>query len=282
MNSSITSAITALRCKSGLTLPKFAKLLGMRPTELARIEAGIQRPNLHQANSICEALGCGVHEAFPSSRSMKRLGSKKWRDVLVRELANRETLSTKLEAIGIDLDCSVWTIFVRLRNGNERYFPVTGSTWMRLREQLRERPVSFAVFDSEDLRVALNLAHVSILHALSDPPGTTLGDDGDAPVPGEAEEENVPLLSVQVELDHQSEPLEFPIDEDVLDDPVEEGGMGQMAHILYMLESAEGDASEGRLHFRDCDGDEIFLWPPATSMITCTLWALEPDIRTME
>lgn len=73
------------------------------------------------------------------------------------------------------------------------------------------------------------------------------------------------------------EPLAFRVDEDVPDDPVEEGGMGQMQHLLYVAESLVPE-DRFRFQFEDVDGEEVFLLASAVSLLSVPLWVIEPTL----
>jgi transcriptional regulator with XRE-family HTH domain len=269
--------LLALRKKAKLTQKALAELAKTSQQQVARVERGVQRASLELAVRLCKALGQPLEKVFPLARSAVRTMSKMDERAIGDDALNGGQLTGALAKAGLELDPREWRVKVRFTNGVEHVFEVTASEQRRMRDAMFESP-QFMVFDSEDARVAVNLDHVEYAHWLFDKPGAVLLSPNSDAGTATDEEEPDPANDVIVLMASTRIPLVFDVDEDVPEDPEEDGGTGQMGHLLYMAEIGIERGDGYRFHFEDVDGEEVFLLPGAVSLLSVPLWVVETAV----
>jgi transcriptional regulator with XRE-family HTH domain len=254
-----------MRESKGLSQRDLAKAVGTSQQQIQRIEAGIQAPRVAIATRICQALGQDMGLVFPSTRK-PLAGLKGSSGDTIRD----ERFVSSMERAGIEMDTSAWTIKAWVRRRSEPLdFAISGADYKRLLAVLQDTSISgFVVFDSENIRVALNRGHLLAWQFVEDPP----------PEQRMARDEKEPG-GLFVYYPEASEPVGFDIDSDsvIAFSDQDEGDLSQLQHLFFTLD-IEG-ADDNIVQFVDTDGDYVFLRTSEVAALTVPLWAIEPKLE---
>lgn len=249
--------VKQVRTQQKLSQRELAKLAGTSQQQIQRIEAGKITTSLETAKAICAALGKPMELVFPdAARALKEL-----RDEMGRTRFISDTALAKVSEAGVEADPWAWYFKVYLNGRQEPFlFPISGSEKRRLYSAVQKEGdgvLTFVVFDSATDRVAINLSEVGCCHFLREP-GSFLSNEDSKP------ENTLRLTPVG-----GMPTIELGVDED---EPEDEDGIGQVGHVLFMLELSV-DASD-RYRIIDQDGEDAFLRAGNISMLQSPLWVI--------
>jgi len=263
--------IRHFRQKAGLTQRKLAELSRTSQQQIQRIEAGVQSARLELAARLCSALNQNVEVVFPGTK--KPLEKFRTAVKAGRHTDFDDRSTPVMEKAGLDVEPEVWFLKVWLRSQpNAEVFPISGIEQKRLWRLLQEGVApGFAVFDSEDERIAINPSQLLVWHFLWEG-SLALRDPTPKKFPG-----------LVVFLADRAEPLEFEIDDDDTEfGPEENDGRGtQLQRLFFDLETF-GTDPESVLSFEDQGGEEVFLRASDVKLLRVPLSAVEPRLAEAE
>lgn len=182
------------------------------------------------------------------------------------------SIPANTELIAEEVDTRLHRLKVLLRGHLEpMFFPFEASELDRLfravqHESSDESEVSFIMFDSGKLRVAINLHAAIFCHFLWDAAfglWAKSGEDEDA--------DDHPSQSVHVYFEGSQQPTIIDAESEDGDDLENESNYVNAA--FYLLDSG-GLMAHERLHIVDGDGESAFLRAGDITLMTCPLWVL--------
>jgi hypothetical protein len=226
---------------------------------------------LELAARLCSALNQKVEVVFPGTKKPLQ----KFRAALsTGEIARLDDQSTGvMEKAGLDVEPEVWFLEVWLRSqATAEVFPISGIEQKRLWSLLQEdRPLGFAVFDSEGDRIAINPRHLLVWHLHWE---SSLG-------PRYSSDQKFAGLTVF--LSDRNKPLQFEIGEDDVEFGPEEneGRATQFQRLFVNLETCDLQ-SENIVSFEDINGEEVFLRCSDVKLLRVPLSAVEPKLAEAE
>lgn len=260
-----------LRERDGISKKKLAETVGTTQLQIQRIESNKYPAHLNLARALSAALDKPINAVFP--------GAAKALAALDEELAQPMHVSRemyeKLRAVGLEGDTRRYKLKVIMRGHRDpMFFPFDANELDRLfsaiqREDAGDSGMSFIVFDSNELRVAINLQATMFSHFLWD---VDIGKVIRAVAP-EVDEEVDPSQRVQVFLAENSAPLTIGAEMENGDDI--DNGNNYLNNIFGLLEN-DVQPNE-RLHIVDEDGESAFLRAGDVALLTVPLWLLDPD-----
>lgn len=261
-----TNKIKQIRTRLSLSQRELAERVGTSQQQIQRIEVGKITTSLALANSICGALGKPLDVVFP--KAAKALEGLR-REVEENHILTDEALS-KASRHGVEADANQWTFKVVLKGrGEPLIFAISASEKRRLYSAVQGEDsgslVQFAVFDTEDSRIALNLSEVTFCQFLFDPLNFIVEKEL---VPEEGKHE----CDVLITMIGGGPAIQLFVD---VDDTSAEDGIGQLGHVFYMMES-EADPSD-RYRIVDADGEDAFIRAGSVALLQVSLWALGED-----
>jgi hypothetical protein len=244
-------------------------LVGTSQQQIQRIETGKQSVRFDLAVKICSALDAPMELVFPSTkRALKKLATKGGKTM--EEMLRDKEFEEEMERADVDMDPSVWSLKYRLRGDAEGILPISSREKNRLWGAVQRAEGfsdPFVVFDSEGMRVVLNLNHLTFCQFLFDPPNIIIPEKE---VDGEEGEH------VTVFMADSDKPLSFEVDADSWDED-ELDDMGQFGHLIFMAEHSTYE-DQDIFHFTDVDGEEAFFRAKDVAMMQIPLWVVEPDL----
>jgi transcriptional regulator with XRE-family HTH domain len=257
------NSVKSLRKKMGLTQRELATKARTSQQQVQRIEAGQQLARLDLAAAIAAALNQPLHVVFPAARlPLENLEKRKVSAPM------DESLATEFAKAGIDPDPARWFLHLVMRNGVEHGFWVDSPTKDRLYQKLWHAGAGFVIFDSEDVRGAVNVKHLAFWSFLFEPPSVTFS--------GKVQENEDFEFPFKLWLASESTPRVLgvaPDDENMKDDSEDRA---QLQHLFYMLEmSTDGDEV---FHVTDEDGEDSYFRDEHVSLITVPLATVEPEL----
>ncbi|NHZ93228.1 hypothetical protein F2P45_30080 [Massilia sp. CCM 8733] len=140
-------------------------------------------------------------------------------------------------------------------------------------EEDETEQLTFMVFDTDDLRVAINLREMVFCHLLWDAGFTFALSDKQVKI---ANDDDDPRESVQVFFSGECTPLLFGAESETC--PKIENERSYFNTIFFSM-TFGGIQRHQRLHFVDEDGESAFLRAGDVAMLTVPLWVLDPDER---
>jgi transcriptional regulator with XRE-family HTH domain len=155
--------VRSIRTAKGLTQRQLAQVVGTSQQQIQRIEAGRQSVRFDLATRIAYALDSSLAEVFPETAVPLR-GLQRRRTQPTFEALSDPRTRDALELAGLDMEPEIWFLKCLLRGGTDHVFRISGVEKNRLWNAVqRTGDIRFAVFESEDKAIALNLDHV-LLH----------------------------------------------------------------------------------------------------------------------
>lgn len=155
-----SNKVKYFRARLKLSQRELASLAGTSQQQVQRIEAGTITTSLELANELCKALGQPLKSVFP-------LAARALADLSSSMTATRTTSDKDLSEVsqaGIEADPSSWFFVAQLRGHEESMvFPILPSEKRRLYSAVQQEgsnQLAFAVFDSGENRVAINLSEL--------------------------------------------------------------------------------------------------------------------------
>lgn len=261
--------VRELRKKKKITQRELADAAGTSQQQIQRIEAGKQSARFDLALAICVALDAKMTDVFPTTS-----GAIEAADNSIETIADvygRRDIRKAFSEAGLDMAPEHWMLKYRLRGGATGIVPISGPDRRRLWSLIQGDENSFAVFDSEDRRYAINLKHLQYCHFLFEA------------FPIQTAEENSLGTedltdSISIILADAAEPLNFSVDPDRLalsdEDAVWEDA--QLQDLFFHLEIG----AEERLHFADIDGEVAFFRTEDIALLSVPISHVEPLIET--
>lgn len=266
--------LKSLRESAGMSQKELAEKVGVTQLQIQRIETNKRPASLPLAKLICAAIGRPLNAVFP--------GSAKALAAFDREQGQGHHPSTEryenLREVGIERDCRQHTLKILLR-GHEKpmFFSLPAyevdGIFSRVQEEESDTvEVTFMVFDTDDLRVAINLREVIFCHFLWDAGFMSGLPDDQAEI---AQDDANPREKVQVFFSGNCTPTWFgPEAEDRTDNDDE----NRYFNTIF-IRMDFGVQKHERLHFVDEDGESAFLRAGDIALLTVPLWIVDPDER---
>jgi transcriptional regulator with XRE-family HTH domain len=259
-----------LRMKAGLSIGQLASTVGSTALEIQRIESNQHPADIELARAMSAALDQPIQAIFP--------GASRAIATFVKELEGPTHVSAEtyelLREVGLEGDTRRHTFKVLLR-GHQRAmsFDISAAEadglFGMVQDETKGDEAAFIVFDSDRLRVAMNLRAVVFCHFLWDPNIGTI-------IRSEAPEDDEDLFNaVHVYFDQSVEPT-------VIGAEAEDGRAGSDRSYLnrvFVQLSCGMAQPHHRLHVVDEDGESAFLRVGDISVLTAPLWLLDPDER---
>lgn len=263
--------VKAFRQEAGLSVAQLAEAVGLRREDVQRIEANAVLPRVNTAGAISSVLGKAIGVVFPSSSSTLRKFQK--------ELAEPRHVSgetyRKLREVGLEGDSRRHTLKVLLRgHQSSLFFPVEPGDMDRLFRAVQDEApeasgATFIVFDSDALRVAINLQAAVFLHFLWDPAIGTVDKPAD-------DSEESSAQAVQVFFNENSSAITVGAIAEAGADV--DSDRNYLNSIFLRLDTGGAEPNE-RFHIDDEDGESVFLRAGDISLLTAPLWVVEPSER---
>ncbi|QSQ17466.1 helix-turn-helix transcriptional regulator [Myxococcus landrumensis] len=239
--------VRTLREKAGLTQSALAKAVGTSQQQVHRIEQG-QAARIDVALRICHALGAPMEKVFPKTRATLRRLAKEGPENVVEKILHDPKAQESLGREGIDADPAQWMLKLQLLSGVTRVYNISGPEHKRLWSILQDggeplEQVSFMVFETEKLTVAVNRRAMSYAHLLFDA-GFMAKEDED-------------VMGVSVYFLNQTEPLELDVEADDPPGDADEEDEGQFRNLLLVLDLPV--ARQQVFVITDVDGETAFI-----------------------
>jgi hypothetical protein len=177
-------------------------------------------------------------------------------------MLGEEDYGEDMQEANTDVDPAPWAFKYQLRGGVNGVLPLIDIEKKRvLRAVRRDRPnETFAVFDSGETRIVLNLDHLTFCHFLFHPDKLVRPD-------------RHPPEEIQVSMADSNEPLFFEVADVWNTDDAEEAA--QFAQIIATAKSLLRGEDEV-FHFTDGGGEQAFLRANDVAMIRIPRWVVEP------
>jgi DNA-binding XRE family transcriptional regulator len=269
----MTNNVKNLRLSKGVSLTQLATKVDAPPAVVRKIETNARLAEVGLAKSICAALGTPIEWVFP--------GATKALAALEHELAgpthvSRKTFA-KLREVGLEADTRRNTMKVILRGHvDPMFFSFAPHELDRLFSVAQEEDddasyLSFIVFDSGVLRVAINLRSMVFCHFLWD---AAIGKLIRSEEKGMIDEDADPTQSVQVYFECNATPIGLGAE---IEDSQDIENENNYVNAMFCLLDSGGLRSHERLHIVDEDGESAFLRAGDISLLTAPLWVLDPD-----
>jgi DNA-binding XRE family transcriptional regulator len=258
--------IKALRVKNGISQRELAKRVGTSQQQIQRLETGRVAARLELATKLSQSLGVPLAVLFPASK--KALGKFAKEIEEEPKYLPTDTAYAHLEQSGIEADPRVWTILILLRGHQKAIkFEIEPAEKRRLFQVIQDEQragdaMSFAVFDTQDERVAVNLRELMYCHFLFDAPGSSV-------VKRDARENRVLAY-----FSGNSSPVDFGVEPDsgsADDDEYE----GSFRNIFFEMETYVEE--QDRFYFEDEDGEVVFLRAGDLALLRVPLWVISPE-----
>ena len=266
----MNNKVRALRIKHGISQRELAKRVGTSQQQIQRVETGQVAARLELATELSHALGVPLAVLFPDSKQALKRFSKEITEEPKYLPSNKAY--TDLERSGIEADSRVWTILIGLR-GHESalQFEVEPAEKRRLFRLVQdEKPadgsMSFALFETEDECVAVNLRELTYCHFLFDGPLAGLAK--------QEPQDEIDEKPVVAYISGNHHGLEFGVDAD-LGSPEDEDDEGQFRSILFYMETHVEE--HDRFYFKDEDGEDVFLRAGDLALLRVPLWVIAPE-----
>jgi transcriptional regulator with XRE-family HTH domain len=250
-------------------------MVGANQLQVRRIESNKHPASLSLAKAICEALRVPLDTAFPGAGDAVAAFKKE----LDKPMHVSWETFARLREVGLEGDVRRHTLKVLL-SGHDLpfFFPLAPFEASRLFDAVQEEELgttvaSFIIFDSDSLRVAINLKAASLIHFLWDADiGKVIkaeenGEDGDSPA-----------QAVHVYFGARTTP--FILIADTEDCDAIDIEQNYLNNAFDMLQ--DGMQMHEQLHIVDEDGESAFLRVGDITMLTAPLWLLDPDERIDE
>ncbi|KQX97762.1 hypothetical protein ASD22_11115 [Rhodanobacter sp. Root480] len=256
--------VKKIRTQLSISQRELAERAGTSQQQIQRIEAGKITTSLTIAKAICVALGKPLEVVFPAAaKALNELRS----ELEATRYITDDALS-KVSNGGIEADDSQWWLKVLLKRQQEPLvFAISAEDKRRLysvvQSETDSSTLEFAVFDSKDARYALNLSEVSFCQFLFDP---VHDHRALAPVEEKKEAEH----NVFITMTGGGPTIGLGVD---ADDAESEDDPGQLANVLFMLESGASDAGD-RYLIVDVDGEDAFIRAGSVALLKVALWAI--------
>lgn len=271
----MTNKLKALRESAGISQKELAKRAGVSQLQIHRIESNKRPAPLALARVLCAAIGRSLNSVFPGSAKILTAIEKQ------RSQGKHPPDDTheRLREVGIEGDCRVHTLKMLLRGHDEPMFlslparEVDGIFDRVQDEEDETEQLTFMVFDTDDLRVAINLRELVFCHLLWDAGFTLALSDDQVMIESD---ETDPREAVQVYLAGERTPLSFGAESEASHDIENEGSYFNRILFVLCIGSVQ---QHQRLHFVDEDGESAFLRAGDVAMLTVPLWVLDPDER---
>lgn len=256
--------VRQIRLCLSLTQRELAEKAGTSQQQIQRIESGKIATNLSLARSISTVLGKPLEVVFPeAAKALKQLHE----EVEKTRYLSDERLAA-VEKAGIEADVKTWFLKVLLRGRDEPFiFNISPSEKRRLYVAMQREGdlTAFVAFDTEKNCVALNLHEVTFHQFLFEGPMVEfVSSEEDGASNREDQDERVRLIFVD------GREIELSVEQD---EPDDDDDVGQLGHILSMLEMGVPEENE-RYRITDVDGEDAFIRAGSLSLIQVPLWAL--------
>lgn len=262
--------VKELRLSKGMSLENLADLVGAPSGLLHNVESNRRLAEINLAKAICLALGRPIEWVFP--------GSKKAMAVFDEDLAgpthvSRETFAG-LRKVGLEGDTRQYTLKVILRGHEDPlFFSFAPNELDRLFGAVQqgesiESELSFIVFDSERVRVAINLRSIIFCHFLWDIGNHKLiRTEPEEPV----EDDDSPDQAVEVFFGKNPAPVRIIAEAEAGPDADSDSN-----HLNFIFCALDGGCEpQERLHIVDEDGESAFLRAGDIALLTAPLWVLD-------
>lgn len=269
----MTNNVKNLRLNLGLSRKGIAEKVGTSQRQIQRIESGKQAAKLHLATAICEVLDKPIDTVFPGAgKALTLLDSETKSSKFIPDAAFE-----KLREVGIEADIRRYSLKLLLRGHQEPLrFAISANEVDRLFRVVQDEAnsdseLSFMVFDSDDLRVAINLRAAMFCQFLWDVDfGVVAPAKDDDAEEDDAEDESE---MVEVFFAENREPM-------LIDAEGENGNDIDDEHnylniIFYVLDMG-GVSPHERLHVRDLNGESIFMRAGDITLLKVPLRVLDP------
>ncbi len=266
--------IRKFRTKKELTQKMLAERVDTSQQQIQRVESGAQSVRFDLAGKIAKALGENIDTIFPALKK-PLAAAKKSKTLELGPYFCDPNDRESFEKEGFDMDARHWIFRVRLRNGLEKDFHISGQDKTRLRNMLDGRsydePIHWVCFNALDKNICLNMEYASFCHFLFEPD-----------VPASATEENsedLPL-EVQVLFANDVAATSFRVEPDRKDLSDETVAYYEDVQLQNITSNAEfiPDAGDAWFKFVDEDGEEVFLQAKEVALITIPLESCNIDL----
>ena len=256
------------RKAKGLSQKQLAELVGTSQQQIQRIENGLITAKLEMAAKLAQALEKPLNTLFP--------GAGKALKAVEAEMKGGQHLPQNswadLQETGIDIDPRNWTFLAQMRGHADAFqFEISGRTrsylWSRIQDE-RDTPadqVPFAVFDTFDKRIALNLSELIFCQFLFD---IESAEESDVQ-PKERQS------TAEVYFKGLAGPLLIELNAEYRD-PDDPENLGQCQHIFFML-TMDPEPTD-RYLITDFDGEDTFIRVGDVSIFAAPLDAIEAQL----
>jgi transcriptional regulator with XRE-family HTH domain len=262
--------VKALRLSKSISLENLADRVGAPPGLIHKVESNRRLAEINLAKAICLALGRPIEWVFP--------GSKEALATLDEELAGPTHVSQEtfagLRKVGLEGDTRQYTLKVLLRGHEDPlFYSFAPNELDRLFEAVQQEEaidsgLSFIVFDSEYVRVAINLRSMIFCHFLWDLGSYKLiRTEPDEPI----EDDEGPDQTVHVFFGENPTPVT--ISAEAEDGPDLESDQSYLNFIFCALDGS--CEPQERLQIVDEDGESAFLRAGDIALLTAPLWVLD-------
>jgi DNA-binding XRE family transcriptional regulator len=270
----MTNNLEKLRVETGISRKQLAEMVGATQLTIQRIESGKYLPRLELAIALSAALEEPLDAVFPGAdKVLVTLNAKPAGDKI--PLDDRCEM---LRDVGIEGDIRQHELKVWLRGHQQAmFFPIQANEVSRIFQAVQGEAEgsSFIVFDSNHLRVAINLKSTMFCHFLWD---VEYGHEGGSPPPDVPPDEDDPRESVQVYFAENSVPITLGVEAENGDDIDDENNY--LNNVFGLLENDM--PPHERLHIVDENGESAFIRVGDVTLLTVPLWVLGPDERVWD
>lgn len=255
--------VQKFRKSKGLSQKQLAELVGTSQQQIQRIENNLITAKLEMAAKLANALDKPLNSVFP--------GSGKVLKAIETEMATSRYLPNEqwktLRETGIEGDPRTWFFQVQLRGHTKPILfqvPTADKTrlYSSVQEEGKHHGIPFVVFDTEDKRVALNLAEVVYCQFLFEY-GVTLQD----------EDEECYMTSIF--FNNNPTPLQLNLEPEYKESEEDWGDGCYCNHIFFMVE-LDPEPTD-RFLIKDEDGDDTFIRIGDVALFEVPLTIVEPE-----
>ena len=248
-----------------------ADKIGATRLQIQRVESNKYPAPLDLARAICTAIDLPLNTVFPGAAKVLATFEKQQAEGKRVDSDRYE----KLREVGIEGDTRRHTLKVLLRGHSEPvFFSILAHEVNRIFDAVQDETessseVNFIVFDTDKLRVAINLKMTMFCHFLWDADWAIVSSAANTAI-----EDDDPRECVQIFFAENPAPTIINVEGEDEDDF--ENERNYVTHVFYRLDSG-GTLEHERLHIVDEDGESAFLRAGDITLLTAPLWVLDPQ-----